>query len=97
VLVQQQQQEILFYMMAWSVALGLWSKSQPLVLFWALLLAGLISLRTAVPSQDGGEASKSKKKPAAAPDPQHTEQPRAARREEVTIRIDPKKFQSMQT
>ncbi len=45
-MVQQQQQETLFYLVAWSVTLGLWSMHQPMVLFWALLLGGLFSLRT---------------------------------------------------
>ena len=44
-LLRQQHQEILFYIVAWSVALGLGSRTMPNLLLGVLLVGGLMSLR----------------------------------------------------
>ena len=35
----------MFYLVAWAVVLAYWSQEEPLVLFWALLISALLSLR----------------------------------------------------
>lgn len=43
-LVVQQKQEILFYIMAWCVLLGLWAHIRPSVLLWAQIVGGIMYL-----------------------------------------------------
>ena len=44
ILLIQQKQEILFYIMAWCVVLGLWAHIRPSVLFWVQVLGGILYL-----------------------------------------------------
>jgi hypothetical protein len=44
VLLIQQKQELLFYIMAWCVALGLWAHLRPSVLIWVQIIGGILYL-----------------------------------------------------
>jgi hypothetical protein len=43
-LLMQQKQEILFYIMAWCVVLGLWAHVRPVVLLWTQITGGIMYL-----------------------------------------------------
>ena len=44
VLIVQQKQEILFYIMAWCVVVGLWAHTRPSVLLWVQVMGGILYL-----------------------------------------------------